>query len=399
MTMKTVVPAAMLLMLFARASSAQVSLRGSSAPELVNRLPVDVLAMVQRGTGASADFEIVRVRGRSVLPVRANGQLVAIEPVDVRVVRREMFKACAAEAPSGQATQLADLVRELDQLESLDSAAAQEKIAAASALAMLDLDQKLDERATRRNDPLRAELKRQQEEYAASKTPVQRFQDALKDQQESLGNALSDVADVALAWSAADQVKLDILRDEVRNLRPIIEQARMAYRIKQIDVQAQTAEAKAWQAYHGRVHDALLATAGGSNVAAQIRAARKVCAGPSGTWDWIELTGSAPQGSSVVFAQIRFDRGGRYAAVFRRMAGGDRWAGRLIWPPEASSAEIRIASGDLGRDATFSVATARPPMTTRLRDAEKSVKQIEHRLKVTNFRAAGADNIKTVAIP
>jgi hypothetical protein len=165
-----------------------------------------------------------------------------------------MFRSCAV----GQAA-VADLARvasELKAVEFLDTEPAKKRIGATMALVRLRMEQRADERRTERNDPLRLELRRQQERY------VPQWQKDVWDRQEAFRSLGSDITAQAFAWADVNNVKLRILHDQLRSFEPIVTQARLALQIRIQDAENIGREVAGWQGYSSAVAQALDASVG-----------------------------------------------------------------------------------------------------------------------------------------
>jgi hypothetical protein len=367
-----------------------------SVPFIVNELPVDVVVLTQSPHSKQLATTRVTAGQRGQAPHAA---VLAVEPISVEVGRRAMFQTCGvAEPPSS--TSLSDVVAELKAIDLLKTPSARERLEAASALAQLQLEQRIDEKATLRNDPLRAELRRQQEEVARQKT----VQEILAERQAALQDALSDVTDLAMAWSSVQAEKLSILYQEVKTLKPFVDQSKLAYRIKAQELTVYADTVSAWQTYSATVARALdtAATSAGAADAAPIVVStmRRVCGGPSLASDAIELEGPAGDRMAVVLAEVAFDKGGKQLTFLRRLSRTSRWTGRIDWPATATSARVKVRwpGAKTWTAAPSQLQSGRRAASMALNDAKQAVKQIEKKLKDGNFRAAGGDHIKTVPI-
>jgi hypothetical protein len=98
---------------------------------------------------------------------------------------------------------------------------------------------------------------------------------------------------------------------------------------------------------------------------------------------------------------VRFDGGERRPLVLRRLTGTDEWYGTITWPTSARRARLSVVSPDDGRRLTVSGeidagrASLRATEETLVRDVAKARK----RFKEAQFRADGADHVKSVVIP
>jgi hypothetical protein len=263
---------------------------------------------------------------------------------------------------------------------------------AASASARLDLDQYYDEQNTFRNDPLRLELRRQQERDLPMGL-IQRHA-----QQEAIQSIASDVTHLALAWADVQRERLNVLHDQFRTFEPLVNQARLALEIREKEYEDYRQTVLAWRSFSETVSRALDASiAKGDEHPIASAKVSKVCVGPSGAWDSFQIDGPERSGHSVLIAEVSFDKGEKQLTYLRRIGTTPQWTGRLDWPEPGASAAVRVRWP--GTTKWYSVSgrvdVQRPSMKSSLDDARRAASAIEKNLKETNFRAAGGDVIKT----
>lgn len=358
-----------------------------------NDLPVDVFVLLY--SPSARRFVTLRVPSHGRVPVPfGDARKLSEEPVAVDVSRRAVFRSCTV-APAAQ-TDLAQITRELRDLDLLESASGQARVQAASDLAQLELAQHYDEQSTYRNDPLRNELRRQQDRNVPVELGLARQRD------EALQGLASDVTQRALAWADVQQERLAVIRDQLHTLRPLVEQAQLALRIHEQEILDYRRTVDAWQAFSRAVASALDARPLPLDESRILPAKPvKFCDGPSAAWDVFQIDGPDRDRVSVVMAEISFNRGGgKQLTHLRRLGTTQSWSGRLDWPEVSSSASIRLRWPGTKRWYAMSggLDAQRPSMRTSLGDVRRAAAAVEENLDDTNFRAAGGDVIKTVPI-
>jgi hypothetical protein len=307
-----------------------------------------------------------------------------------------MFRTCTTATAPTDRKPIATLVKELKDIEYLETASARQKLDAAWALAEIELEQHFDERETYRNDPLRAELRRQQQRYAHTKS----YAEVMAEQNQAASDIASDVAALAVAWSSVNEEKLAILRDELRDLEPIVEQVRLAARISKSENSTYTAQVSAWHAFSAGTVKALPPPEVLPSGTPRVVSVRKLCQGASKAYDFVIVKAVAGTDAPAIVAEFAFDKGGRQQAVLRRLSKGDEWVGRVDWPPASSRAavDVRWAGNSKWAKKVGVIATQRTPIEQESRDAAGALREVEKKFKMTNFRAVGGDNIKTAPI-
>lgn len=356
--------------------------------EAKNDLPVDVLVLSY--SPSSKIFATLRVpaKGRVAAPA-ADATVVSMEPIAIEVGRREMFRACTVSPAASVNTR--QIIDELKAVDFLTSVSAKEKIEAASALARIEIEQKLDEQRTFRSDPLRNELLRQQERYAPEAEKL------LRQRQEFAQDMVYDVTALALAWSGVQEKRLRVLHDEYHSFEPLIEQARMAAQIRERELTAYDESTAGWQEYSAAGVRALDERAEKREAPIAKVRVQKSCTGPSQGWDWMEMEGPDLADVSALVAEVSFDRGTKQLTVMRRLSKTTRWAGRMDWPSGSTVASVRVRWPGSTRwyDTSGKIIAGRKSIATSVDEARRAVGKIEKKMKDGNFRAVGGDAIKT----
>jgi len=368
------------------------SIVGHAQGNAANPLPVDVLVLAY--APGTKQFTTVRIPANSSAALGApDAEMLSLEPITSEVGQLAMFRSCAV--GQAAAADLARVASELKAVEFLDTEPAKKRIGATMALVRLRMEQRADERRTERNDPLRLELRRQQERH------VPQWQKDVWDRQEAFRSLGSDITAQAFAWADVNHVKLRILHDQLRSFEPIVTQARLALQIRIQDAENIGREVAGWQGYSSAVALALDASVGRvADVPMTIGRAARSCDGPSPGWDWIEVEGPDRPNFSALIGEVTFDKGGKQMTTFRRMGETTRWAGRIDWPADGATAKLRLRWPGTTRwyETKANLRADRPSMAAQVADGRRAVKQIEKNLKETNFRAAGADVRKTAPV-
>lgn len=371
---------------------AQVTISAESGQaRALNQLPVTVI--LHAYSPATKAFSTIMVPAGGQAPVNGATTVLTFEPIAVELERFERFRSCTVGLASK--TDLQAIVAELKAIDFLETSSAKDRIAAKSTLARLELEQHWDEQATYLNDPLRNELRRQQERYASE------AQKSFARTQEQLQRLGSDVTAMALAWESVEQERLKILHGQFKTFEPLIQQARMAYQIRQRELDSYTRAVVAWQSYSIAVVKALDEEA--STLADEpivVQEVRKRCSGPSLDWDWVEIDGPNRADVASLVAEVTFDRGGKQNTYFRRLSKSSRWTGRIDWPPGSTSASLRLRWPGSSRwqKVNAKIPAQRKSISNTVAEARKAVAQIEKKLKEANFRAAGGDRLKTAPV-
>jgi hypothetical protein len=102
----------------------------------------------------------------------------------------------------------------------------------------------------------------------------------------------------------------------------------------------------------------------------------------------------------VLIAEVSFDRGNKQLTWLRRLATSRRWAGRLDWPVEATTATVRVRWPGSGRWYSMKgpISVQRKSDRARVDDARSAAKVIAARMKDSNFRTKGGDTVKTMVV-
>ena len=376
----------------------------ADAHTLVNEFPVPVVVLASSGA-ERRPLVLTAPPGETPLKPPASGtySLEALEPLSLAVSRRELFKSCSVEPDSSASraavmTQLADQMRRID---ALDSDGARAHLEAVANLAQLELEQRQDEKDTYRNDPLRLKLQQQHDRLSAELPAHLRIQETMQARNEAIDALASDVADLAIAWATVEQAKLKIIHDQLRSLQPIVDNARTALELREAEAKRYADTQAAWSRFGLAVHDGLDRLASSAPPGTfEPRELRKICSGPSGPSDWIEVEAPLERSAgSVLLGEVRFDRGGTVRTYFRRLATSDRWAARIHWPIDATTAAVRLrVPGSKAMAAAGTISSDRGSTSEMLKRTASAVKQIEKNFKDTNFRAVGGDTIKTIPI-
>jgi hypothetical protein len=382
------------------AASAQVDIvRTNGTVAASNALPVDVLLLTY--STSTKDFRTVRLPAHGRAPVDASTSILDIEPLSLDVGTPLRFATCTTADRPGSGRDINAILADLKSIELLETAPAKERLQAVAARARLELRRSFDETQTYREDALRAELGEQEaqfDRYSRVQALIGDVALVTNDRHLNVDAAMSDVTAMATAWASVEHAKLQILFDETKTLEPVVQQVRLAYRIKREELSAYDRHFEAWRAYTRTAVEALDTRAegdGASPVAAVT--VRKLCDGASADFDRIEIEGPESSTSSVLVAEASFDHGGKEVVALRRVGQTSRWSGRVDWPSAGTRATLRVRWP--GTTTWYRVPSAldaqRPSQTSKLKDARHAVDVVEDKFKDANFRAAGADTIKT----
>jgi hypothetical protein len=406
----------------------QAQVGGGVGGYLENALPVDQIVLTY--SAADRQFTTTRVPPNGRVPL--TGTILSQEVIAVQVSRRTSSVICGEgnKTQDARASDLEVLKKELDK-EILEAPTSREVIELKSEIARLTVEQASDERQTYWNDPLRKELERQAdrdfvngpmgpdieaEDFKNDKeffdeigNRIDRREFIERERQrerarEAVANLGSDITTRSLAWADVEQARLQLLYDELHTLAPLVEQAKLAVKIQEQELADKERTVSAWHAYSAAVVTALDAAMPPSDTAAnqpiEPVSIAKACAGPSGLSDVVLLEGPDRSGVSVLIAEVSFDRGNKQLTWLRRLATSRRWAGRLDWPVEATTATVRVRWPGSGRWYSMKgpISVQRKSDRARVDDARSAAKVIAARMKDSNFRTKGGDTVKTMVV-
>jgi hypothetical protein len=368
---------------------------------VTNPLPLGIVALAETRdeNGRTREAAAVVVGPDAVAPVRlakAGGRVRFVEVLDANITRRASIASCRASTPAP--LQIADLDRKLETLESSRTPEATARVRAVEALANLELEQKQDEKDTQRHDPLRIKLQESVDAMRRRTDPAAEINIRM----DKIDELTSDIVDVAMAWSEVNDIRLSNIRDEATVLEPILEQAKLALRIREEDLASAGLLYRAGQDFLTAAASALDRNAIPSASAPALRGrVEQPCAVAGMVDDTVRITLDQPAASTALIAELSFDRGKTQTAVLRRVDSTASWEGRMFWPPDAGRATVRArAPGSKNwSNITGRVASNRAPIAVAAEKARAEAKKIEKKLKNAHFRAVGGDNIKTIWVP
>jgi hypothetical protein len=374
-----------------------------------NLLPVAVSAFIvgrdrQANILASA---IVTLPARSrEHPFNIRGEVVRVEDFEIvhlGAPRNLLPSLFSRGLPAAVAqTDPQNIKEQLRELEISEAGLGDEKIALAAQAAQLWLEQRNDEKDAYRNDPLRREIYRQT--MAMNSSPYSVTRRIQEDNARRRNEFMEDVADMAIAYSKAEEAKIEILQREKELYEPLYKNAKTALAFLRQDRKNFEAEIQAGVKFLSITTKLLMelpSTPKAGPAVTVLGELKKSMSGPSGLKDLIEIQATSPANLSVIFAEVRFDNGEEQKTFFRRLSQSNRWAARLYWPLSATSAGVRILSPGQSKWVVLNgrIQADRPSFIESYQKAEKSMIAVIKKYKETSFRAEGADNIKTIPIP
>jgi hypothetical protein len=367
---------------------------------VVNDLEVPIVALVRERFPAGTDtFATVIVAAGDARPVRLRVEAearVQFEPISLDVGRRPSPSECA---PSSDHTlfDVPGLEETLKTWRFDETPDGRATIAAAEAVAQIDLQMKQDEKDRIRLDPMRMRIDLNR---TIPSDPIGAVMATQERRQEAMDQLTSDIADLVLAWSAVDRARLQLYYDQAKTLEPLVRQSRLALAAKQHDFQRLQVETRAGAAFLALAHEQLALAAdrrppGETNI---LSGPTLMCGVAQRGLDYLAVQ-AASDSRSVLLAHVTFDKGGPLKTLARRVVNSDRWLVPVYWPVDATRASLTLRASRRSRPAASAeVAARRASDRQLLASYSAAAKKIEHDFKDANFRAAGADSLRTVII-
>lgn len=372
----------------------------SDGRALVNPYSFGVEVLVVHDSGRSVDrFQSVTVAAASteIIGMPAGSRVDALTPLNPEVTTKSV-PACPAGAGSIRLTPA--LVHEeiaVADRGGVDSVLSKKLEELAQEQGAIELAQHLDEAKVRRNDPVAAELRR--EEFRDA-DPATRDKMIQEDNQARLDS----MVETAVYYAAANG---DVLLQHDENAGAEAQQVGKMVEQRQGDLAALEA---AYAAANSRLaagrdftgHSAVaIAQAPGFQVPAQIPADMelgRVCGGAANDQDFIAIRSSSDPGVSTFLGRAAFDHGGSEELVFHRVAGTSQWVATLYWPLESSKARVSLRVGK-GLQQVGSIEAGRPSVQQQFEAAKKAVGSLKSRKRNLDFGSNGGDEVKTTIVP
>lgn len=367
---------------------------------VANSLPARVaVLLIAYGSQGAEDFVTAVVDAGGSTDVRARNRnpyvLARIEPLHPRVgAAASAALACDSRTVGRTLALRADSLRSsLDRLKLEGTAAADQEIAAASALAQVELQQHLDE----------LQLKSFMYHSFRATDTASDWQDTQRrsseDSQEQRDELIGQMAYTAFAHDEEVQAKLHVLDQQADAMQKVAEQADSAIKLIDGMVRGATVEADGGRALDEVVrHEMLPLLAGNSGTLDDASQPTRVCPSAGMVSDWLQLHATADRSRSIAFAEVRYDNGGSHQVPVRRIAGTDDWVIHLYWPIEAHRATVRLTDA-AGHAVSRHVELGHVSLRESADAAHKRLDDLKKKYRSTRFRAEGGDNIKTIIVP
>lgn len=373
-----------------------------------NDLPVDVvcLVMARDATGNILSWANMMLgSGKSQAFKSVNGAVVRVEELEIihlGVPRNRLPSVSNARSVPRSGNDPEETKRMLRELEISESGVGADKITIAAQQAQLFLEQKNDELNTFRNDPYRKELEYQA--FTATQTYPERLKFTQEGNERKRTEFVEDIANMALAYSMIVEARLDVIRKERDLYYPLYQNAKTALEFIKQDRKNFDVLSVAGVDFLSITAKFLESLPSNSDSAQQISIKgepSRVSKEASDVKDLIQLQIDAPQSLSVILAETTFNEGGKQKTVFRRIGKTDKWVAQIYWTLSANSATFRVMMPGRSewKDLPSSVNPGRKSLKETLSLAEKSMKIVIKKFKESDFRAEGADEIKTTPIP
>jgi hypothetical protein len=371
-----------------------------------NDLPVDA-AVLYRVNIDSVTWltRSLRVPARSSMPLppsEQTSQVLAerIEPLQANVGIRTRV---AAECSDANATDLQAAIRMLEgeanapALEGSKEAA--DMIAAATQLAQLRLERTRDSLDLQRNSMVAFAARMQS---VGTKSGAELAKQIDSDRQESLNQTIETIGYAAFAYAEAASAKYEVLSRDADRFKSLLENSEKAMKgvRRQIQLIADHVAATG-----GFQEDVMKALAFPTRVdleptIARDARVRRDCSRAATVDDRIVVTGITTGALATLRGEARFSDGQRQPIVLRRITGTTDWLGTVAWPPGSNRAALRVQT-PAGRwvDIRGILDAGRPSLRDTEAELARDVEKARKRFKEAEFRAQGADHIKSVIIP
>lgn len=377
-------------------SSVRIVGTGSTA-RIHNQLKVPVLVLLQMG-GKTPRYEIARVDGLSESAAAtpfADATIRAVEPLSARVPRATTAATCDPRqiATFDLAELQASFAKDAD-----ETPEGREAIAAAAAMAAMETQHRFEAANAYVANPLRQQLIANQEAFVASVEPNVLRDVFTADGYDVMFGAVGDIAKMVRGFAAAEERKVALLYKQTQNLKPVVKAAELGAQLQREQLETDRQYAAAGAKFLAEFVRALVADGNPADRAVLApRALARSCQTPAVVEDWIRFDLDADI-HPLLMGAVRFDRGGEHPVAFRRVHRTATWIGRVYWPADATRASVSVGTGPSAVDAG-TLTTGRPTLVSVAENVRKAAAIVRKKYKETNFRAAGADNVKTVPVP
>jgi hypothetical protein len=228
------------------------------------------------------------------------------------------------------------------------------------------------------------------------------FEDAhpLRSSPSYVGQSQSDASEqtigqlvaMSMAFSAGESAKQEMLSKDAEAQKALVEKAASA----DSSVRSKLASAQVYfeggKAFNELVDRELRRLVDGS-VSSSWTAAERACDYAPSVDDWILVHGAGGGGEMVALGEARFNKGGVMPVVLRRIGTTNDWAGQIYWPPSATAATVSVGG------VTSRLQIGRMSFEDLANDMRRTAERIRKAASESNYRAKGADNIKTVIVP
>lgn len=367
---------------------------------VVNDLDVPIVALARERRPEGIDtFATMLVPAGDARPfklqVEAQGR-VQFEPISLEMGRRPSLSECPAS--SGHTLfDVPGLEQALKAWHFEETPEGRATIAAAEAVAQIEYQMKQDEKDRIRLDPIRMMMDLNR---VVPSDPVGAAMATQERRQQSMDELASDIADLALAWSTVDHAKVQLYYDQARTLEPLVRQSKLALAAKKHDFQRAQAESRAGAAFLALANQQL------TRVADLRPAVETVILSPPTLMCGVAQRGidyvavrAASDSRSVLLAQASFDGGSPLKTIARRVVNTDTWLVPIYWPVGATSVSLTLRASSRSQPATsVKVSAGHVSENQLLASYQAAAKKIDHDFKDADFRAVGADSLKTVII-
>jgi hypothetical protein len=368
---------------------------------VVNALPVPVVALVverdRDGNMKHFEVPVVPPEGAANVATGRSYQVELIEPVHPLVGRKAIDWACPAHAAAATVT-LSQLRGELDALAVSGSREVERQMALETEIARIHVAQLLDERNTRRDDPVKWELETERLEYATM-GDLQQY-----DRQrtaETIGDATAGMMFLAFIFSSGEDAKLRALQSDAERLQPLLQTARSSAQTLDRAAESYSREAEALLVFGSVYRDRLVRLPRYSPPALEPSSGvERPCAGAARVSDLISFSASTESPVTVTEGRATFNDGSAQPVMFRRVSGTDEWVGTVVWPRGADSGSVGVREPDGSwRMLKGTMAPGRPAFDARRAEVHKVADEIESRIHEAELRAGGADVLNTIVVP
>lgn len=384
-------------------SAVAITVNGGSQ-EIVNGLPVRVIALVRDiADGSSTNPRIVMADASSTASIGAadlGTTMLEFEVIAPTVTKRAGWTAsCQKYDAAAVQRALATLQAELDALPIEKRREGIDALQIAASVSELRQAEIRDSLLLANHDPV---FQYYRNEYLANATTSQLYEA----QYQKTGQAFTDfTAGVGRSidlYSAEVKAKYAVLAKDAARYKELADASERSAALLRNQLWVTQREVIARRMYLEQVaSETERAFAGLAEEPAITSNVTRTCTGVPFVSDAIEFHAPELQASSTLVGELQFDAGDPETILVRREKGTDRWVAAVAWPPEASSAQLRVRALNAVHWVSVpgSVSTGHAPLTSLVALAADQAKDARKKYETALKRSKGSDHVKTLIIP